>query len=276
MIQPPNGSTPMDAESAEPMNLSQEQANKNSGNSKAASNTGEESSKDKAGKRGRPRRIPSVQSNTMSRYITKNTDIVETVPVKRNRAERGYDSSDEEMDCMENKKGKASTSPNKDEMSTYAKLAKVLHKMGRLDPILAEAATKEYDRLMEVMKKEGRYYSDTRARILKGKKGPTEDEYSLDCAVFELTKSQMLDRIDKITRLRKDPLKDLHKDPYRDLMTKAVDYVSPDTSVDTSTDTSLETSKDTTSGSSVDTSSDDSDASVNSVVSAVMKGAGMS
>ena len=247
------------------MNLSTESP---SGNANAASIPVEESGNVKAGKRGRRRNVPNVQSNTMIRYMTKEPATAD----KRSREERGYDSSDEEMDCVENKREKISTSPNDKEMALYNKLAKVMHKNGQLDPIIAEAALAERTRLVNVMKKEGRYYKETRERLLDGKKIATKPEYELDCAVFEATKWQIGNRLDTINQIRKDPLSGVND--FRDLMTKAVTHVSPDTSVtDSSVDTSIDTnagtdsSRDTVKGS----DSDDSDDSVNSVVEAVMK-----
>ena len=193
-----------------------------SGNSKAPT-PGQVRSPSQAGpaRKFKFRSRGSSQSNTMLNYM-------KVEPAKRSRGDRDVDSSDEDGD-EENKSMKLYTSPTKQEMESYAKLARVLHKQGRLSAdqakearrILSQERATEYNKLLNLAVKEKAYYRDLRKQVLMGNNLPATSDFKLDVAMFEATKKKIAGNILKLGDLE-------------DVDTKAVDYSSPDTSLDTS------------------------------------------
>ena len=224
------------------------QSAQDTGNSKAASFSGMESGeKSKAGtRRGRQRRAPLPQKTTLDGFFSFSPKASEK---KRSRAR---DSDDEDQEDVEMKAPRLQTkSPTKAEAQVYAKLANIMHKSGQLGPVVAQTAVDEYQKLFDVLEKEGDYYSRQRKLFLKGK-GITEKQYQMDVAAFKAQKWKSVQKFQQLDALNK-----LLSDTA-DTETKAVDYVSPDTTLDS--DSSLDTSVDT----SVDTNVD-SDSTVISV-----------
>ena len=163
--------------------------------------------------------------------------------MKRNRDARDDDSSDDDR-YEENKAQKMSKSPTEKEMDIYVAVAKKLHKAGQIDPTIAEAAgcfevrltegmNKQRKDLIKEVEKEGRYFSDLRKKVLLGKKTPTKAEFEEDCARMKGKQKDIGVKISALEKVRRS----LRAEGI-EVDAKAVDYITPDTTLDTSVDTS--------------------------------------
>ena len=119
-----------------------------------------------------------------------------------------------------------------------------MHKAGKLDPQIAKAAiaadvalskeaVKQRKKLYKEMVKEGDYYSSLRKKVLKGKVGPTTQEYNLDCSVMKAGQRDIDTKITEIEKVRRS----LRAEGI-EIDAKAVDYVTPDGTPDTTLDSS--------------------------------------
>ena len=147
---------------------------------------------------------------------------------KRSRREKDVDSEDEGMDDGDCKSLRLSKSPTQEEQNLYTKVAKCLHKEGKLKPAIAIRCIEEHNTLIDTLEKEGRYYSKMKKRVIAGKRTPTKEEFALDCAVFTAKKFQSKNRLEDLFKLNAE-LSDT-----ADTEAKAVNYVSPNVTLDSS------------------------------------------
>ena len=199
------------------------------GNSRAVSFvSGEEHSGNQAGnkRRGRPKKsqslsqAPASQKKTIKEFFTPKQS---KAPDSSSKRRRDYDSSDEEMEEVENKSLKLS-SPNAEEIELYKKVARALHMEGILKPAIAVEINEEHKGLKKTLKQEEKYLKS----IQKGKISPSKEEIAMMSQVFKTKRWRSKQRLEDLFRVNKG-LSD-----KADTEAKAVDYVSPDTTFNSS------------------------------------------
>lgn len=184
--------------------------------------------------RGRSSRKPlSTQNNTLANYLTPVQGGEKTKPkvctlgkkpaVKRDRTP---DSSDVDDENVENKSVRYYHSPTSEDVEAYKDLARNLHRVGRINREKAVALNQQ---LVNVLKEEKRYLKDVKKKTESGKKtAPTPAQFQLDMCIFEGKRFQLTNK-----------LNDLY-----DTEAKAVDHISPESTIDTTLDSDIFTEDD--------------------------------
>ena len=114
------------------------------------------------------------------------------------------------------------SSPDKDKMALYTKVARVLHMEGSLKPAVAAEVMREHKDLKKTLKQEEKYLKN----IMKGKTSPSKEEVALMSQVFKTKRWRSKSRLENLFKINRD-LSDTAGTEC-----KAVDYVSPNTTLD--------------------------------------------